>query len=1093
MKDTPLPTIALHGEVLGLLRVFSANGQRHELVRGLVEQLQSWSGCEAVGIRLQEGNDYPYFETRGFPDSFVELERSLCVRDMDGNPVLDASGEPKLECMCGNIIQGRYNSEFPFFTGRGSFWSNNTTVLLAGTSEEDRQSATRNRCNGFGYESVALVPLRCADTTYGLLQFNDRQIGRFTPELVTFLESLAENVALAESEMRYRAFFEAHNAVKLVLDPEDGAIVDANEVAVSFYGYSREQLLGMRIGQISTSPPEVVCQAMAEILAGSRKGRPFEFRHRLANGSLRDVEVYSDRQLYHGKNMLFSIIHDVTERKRTEKALHESDARYRTTLTAINDGLWDWHVASGEAYFSPLYYGVLGYDDNEFRASYANWRSLVHPEDIDRVERDLGQAIQSGQGVKIDLRMRTKGGGWKWVCTCGKAIESDAQGKAQRMVGTLSDVALRKELEFKLTESEQHFRTLANSGQALIWTSTPDKLCNYFNEPWLAFTGRTLEQELGNGWAEGVHPDDFQRCLDTYVAAFDLREPFSMEYRLRHASGEYRWILDPGTPRYDTRGEFMGYIGHCLDITESKKAKDTLRQSEERFRSLFMEMTNGFALHEILCDEKGLPADYRFLEVNPAFESLTGLRGADILGRTVLESIPGTEPHWIETYGQVALTGVPVEFEEYSKPLDRWYEIKAYSPSPGKFAVIFKDTTRNKQDEVALLAAKAAAEGASLAKSEFLANMSHEIRTPLNGVLGMLQLLNMDCSEEDRQQYLGMAYRAGQRLLNLLNDVLDFSKVEAGQLSFRHEPFSVHDVLEDVLNSLGLAADQKHLDLSLQIDPKLPDKFVGDEARLRQLLFNLVGNAIKFTASGSVSVEAWAHPSWRVANKARIYICVGDTGVGIPDDKQALVFERFTQTDASYTRQYEGAGLGLAIVKRIVKLMGGDIVVDSEVGVGTNIYLNLRLDTLAQDEKQAPVAGAEPMEKKLRILVAEDEPISSIALQRILERMGHNVTCAKDGLAAIRTLCENEFDCILMDVQMPEMNGVQATKAIRTMTELGRKAHIPIIALTAYAMQGDREKFLQAGMDDHVGKPVQMEELQKALARVRTASTGGQP
>ena len=246
--------------------------------------------------------------------------------------------------------------------------------------------------------------------------------------------------------------------------------------------------------------------------------------------------------------------------------------------------------------------------------------------------------------------------------------------------------------EARLAESELRFRTLADSGQALIWTAGLDKKCDYFNAVWLRFTGRTLEQEMGDGWTEGVHPEDFERCVKTYVEAFDRREAFSMEYRLRHASGEYRWLQDDGSPRFDREGRFIGYIGYCLDITAR-------RQAEEGYQTLFREMLDGFAVHEMIFDGAGQPVDYRFLAVNPAFERMTGLRGADIVGRTVLEVLPGTEKHWIETYGRVVVTGEPIHFESYTATIGKHFQVTAFRPSANRFACMFTDVTDRKRAE----------------------------------------------------------------------------------------------------------------------------------------------------------------------------------------------------------------------------------------------------------------------------------------------------------------------------------------------------------------------------------------------------------
>jgi len=397
--------------------------------------------------------------------------------------------------------------------------------------------------------------------------------------------------------------------------------------------------------------------------------------------------------------------------------------------------------------------------------------------------------------------------------------------------------------------------------------------------------------------------------------------------------------------------------------------------------------------------------------------------------------------------------------------------------------------------EEALFLAKEAAETANRAKSEFLANMSHEIRTTLNGVLGMLQLLKQEVTPEDRARFTDMAYDAGRRLLFLLNDVLDFSKMEAGQMELVSKTLRMSEVFASVSGIFSLSSQGKGVELSFSIDPSVPSQLCGDEARIRQVLFNLVGNALKFTPAGSVRVGAWAHPSRRFPGRVRVYMSVKDTGIGIPDDKQALVFDRFTQTDASIARRHEGAGLGLAIVRRIVELMGGGIDMDSEVGVGTTIYLNLLLDATAQPEPEPCSAsdtpqGATQQQGALRILLAEDEPIGQLSMQVTLGRMGHQVVTANNGRQAVDAMLAGEFDCVLMDIQMPEMSGLEATRQIRELETTSGWAPVHIIALTAYAMQGDRERFLAAGMDDHVGKPTQLEELRQALSRVAPRTSG---
>ena len=340
-------------------------------------------------------------------------------------------------------------------------------------------------------------------------------------------------------------------------------------------------------------------------------------------------------------------------------------------------------------------------------------QKYIHSDDFPRFEDALGEAVEHGIPYELELRLNRPDGTEKTIITICEP-QLDPSGKVVKLIGTIQDITERKIAEDALRESEQSFRTLSNSGMALIWTSGVDKLCNYFNSVWLEFTGRALEQEMGNGWVEGVYPDDLQRCLDIYVEAFDRQEKFSMEYRLRRHDGTYRWIVDEGCPCYDSHGEFLGYIGHCLDIDERRRVAENLQESENKFRFLFENMINGFAYHNIITNENGKPVDYEFIEVNKVFEKLTGLRREDIIGKRITTVHPGIEDmefDWIGTYGNVALTGESITFEQFFQPQQHWYSVLAYCPRRGSFAVTFEDITQRKQAEEKLRASQQILEG----------------------------------------------------------------------------------------------------------------------------------------------------------------------------------------------------------------------------------------------------------------------------------------------------------------------------------------------------------------------------------------------
>ncbi|HEY7302803.1 MAG TPA: response regulator [Bryobacteraceae bacterium] len=516
-----------------------------------------------------------------------------------------------------------------------------------------------------------------------------------------------------------------------------------------------------------------------------------------------------------------------------------------------------------------------------------------------------------------------------------------------------------------------------------------------------------------------------------------------------------------------------------LEATHESLKKEFAERAkaEEAFRAVFDASPIGIAL---------LNDELRFVGVNRAMQLLHGLTRAGIIANdpVELEWFPTRE----ELTGLIGAGLNPGGIDQYQVKLRhaelgirsgllwaRQVEIREQ-----RHVLCFMlDITERKQMEEELRRARTDAEAAAEAKSEFLANMSHEIRTPLNGVLGLSSLLEDQTLPESAREVAKLVRTSGEMLRRVLDDVLDFSKIESGKLELEQEPFSLRESLEWSLGIYRKAASDKHIELRLSIADGVPDHLVGDATRLRQVLTNLISNAVKFTDGGSIEISVAAKEEKLDPEACRLAIAVTDTGIGIPADRIDRLFQSFSQVDASTNRRFGGTGLGLAICKRLVEMMGGEIGAASEYGTGTTLAFTIPLGI----SKPAAQAGGDipACAASRRILVVEDNSINRVVIQRMLERLGHRVEMATDGDTAIRRVQEIQYDLLLMDVNMPGLDGLQATRQIRALPAV--QANVPIIALTASAMVNDRRDCLDAGMNDYLSKPISMDALRIVIDR----------
>jgi len=656
------------------------------------------------------------------------------------------------------------------------------------------------------------------------------------------------------------------------------------------------------------------------------------------------------------------------------------------------------------------------------------------------------------------------------------------------VVALFDDVTERIRTEEALQQKIRELETFVNNIPHMAWLKDIDSNFILANQAFGEAVGldpeylrnNTCAVCFGDGMAAKMKQDD-QRVIES-------KTPICVEESVVDRHGQTRHLETSKSPILDDQGEVVGTVGVAVNITERKEAEEAVKKSEERLRNV---------LEEIPQLAVSLLPDGSIAYANRHFLELTGWRREDVLGSDWFELfISDSNRRRIRhAFRNTMASGDVGDFSRYEneillrdgqRRLIAWSNVLTKDSQGG-----IRDVTCMGVDLTEQLEAKEAAEAANKAKSEFLANMSHEIRTPLNGILGMIQLMQETSLSGEQQEYVNMAYNSTKRLNRLLNDILDLSKIEAGKLEIRSEEFRLREVMQSIEDIFSQVAKKNANILSLNIDAAIPDILIGDSARLTQIMFNLVGNAMKYTREGRVEVEASPLSDTPSDRNCRILFTVSDTGQGVSEEEIHRIFDTFTQANSYATpqaRQNEGAGLGLPLVKRIVNLMQGSASIVSEQGRGTTIYLTIPFTVpqslLGMQQDQA--ASERPISSEgHRILLAEDDPVNQVTVRRMLEKKGYEVRVAENGYQALETLSSEPFDLVLMDVKMPVMDGVEATKRIRRAQ--GAVKALPVVAFTAYAMSGERERFLDAGMDDYIAKPVNRDELLEVIERNLTA------
>lgn len=879
--------------------------------------------------------------------------------------------------------------------------------------------------------------------------------------------------------------------VGMIILNKDGKVSNINVQALSIIGRKRESAIGKSLKSSFNSIVNTeydkngdqsdLCQcctlweavelALKEGKASKNIEFCMEYVENEANRT-RWLKVSTMPIRVDGKRNVIIALADITDSKKKELSIMKSRDFCINLMNQLPAVVWGINLELECDYISK---NVVEHSMDPEDLLGKGWKKLVHPEDLDECSRIFIEAYRRKEPFEFQMRILRKDGQYRWFQNTG-APYYDMDGRYEGYVGILYDINDKKTAEEGLKRYKVLFKNVhdiilflgmdgniidANKAAVNKYGYSYEELCSMntsdINKSWV-FTKEHIRRVVESGITYEAHH-------------------FRKDGSLFPVEVSSQGTLIGGRPVL---------ISIIRDISERKRSEALIKESQAKYYSLFMNLIEAFTYCSVIYSNDGKPEDLVILEVNSAFENATGIKTEDAIGKTWLELFPEFGAYIMEKMktsraesGRVGSLRVD---EYYSAELEQWYSLLIFEADKGFVAITARNITENKQAELELKKAKEAAEAANRAKSEFLANMSHEIRTPINGMVGMIDLTLLTELSYTQRDNLVTARSCTDSLLRIINDILDFSKMEAGKLTTEKVNFDIKELIADLVKIHSVNATKKGIELSYRLSSTVPQYLMGDPNRLRQVLNNLVSNAIKFTKEGEVYIAV--KKSGGSKDSLELRFSVSDTGMGIAQEDMGKLFKTFSQLDGSFTKKHGGTGLGLVISKQLVEILGGKLWVESEIGKGSTFYFTLTFKEVSKtDRKPVQLPRIDKTLNALTVLLVEDDSISRKVIEGMLNEKGHFVDIAKNGLESVEKAGQKNYDVILMDIQMPKMDGVEATRRIRELE--GTKRHTPIIAVTAYALYGDREKFLSIGIDEYISKPVQMDELFYTLENTR--------
>ncbi len=903
--------------------------------------------------------------------------------------------------------------------------------------------------------------------------YNDKNEFLYTISMVEDItEKKNQESALIESEKSYKGLFNSINDPIYIQD-KNGCFIDVNEGALRMYGYSKTEMIGRDPSLLSAPGMNDVEETLKKVQEAFQ-GRPqrFEWWGRKKNGEIFPKEVSLSPGSYFGMKVVIAVARDITDRKKYEENLAKSEKKYRDLADSLPQIIFETDRQGNLVYLNKQGAEAMGYSLDMVEEA-PNVFSFIHPDDRDKARLNFAKNLEGFEGRGREYRLfKNDGTLMESMLYSSPVIVED---RVEGIRGIIIDMSERKKIEKALQSSEEKYRLLYEQNLAAVFKSTIEGELIECNPTLARMFGYSSADELMKSGRRQVEMNESIK-LDAIERLYREREINNVELRLKKLNGEDIWVLGNIGLIVNEDDGGLAIQGTLIDITDKKKAED---------QAIIMAR----ALTEISESVVMSDDNRKIIFVNEAFRKSYGYSNEEIIGQSPLilnsdKNDPGLQEQINEATRKGGWTGELINKSKDGREFPIFLStsrIEDKASGRATFIAISRDITRQKESETMLKEAKERAEEMNKLKSIFLANMSHELRTPMIGILGFAGMITEDSPDPEVKQMAGTIVKSANRLTDTLNLILDLSKIEANKLDLRLRNIKISGLIEESINHYKLAAREKGIGL----DSVLKDKNISsmiDERLFSQVIGNLINNAVKYTLEGKVDVVLKKENEYAV-------IKVIDTGIGISENSLNIIFEPFRQASEGYNRRFEGTGLGLTITKKFVELMNGSIEVESKLNKGSVFTLKFPLSVeqneaieLQAAERQNKEGKPTGKKKNSHLLLVEDDKINVDVINLFL-RGYCNVDHSSSATEAIRMVKNKKYDAILMDINLKGMSGLDAVRVIREMDEY---RHTPVVAVTAYAMAGDKKRFLSNGCSHYLPKPFSKVELIGLLEEILT-------